>query len=91
MQLGKSFLGDEGIEKLKKGDFSQVVKLGEQFLGEETMNEYLTAAADQFVQMKDNEVVKEILTGAAEQIVDKVQKSQGDKQKVSLNYFPHKK
>ena len=54
MQLGQNFLGDEGMEKIKKGDFSQVMKLGEQFLGKDTVNELLNAAADQFVQLKEN-------------------------------------
>ena len=42
------------MEKIKKGDFSQVMKLGEQFLGKDTVNELLNAAADQFVQLKEN-------------------------------------
>jgi len=73
MQLGKTFLGDEGIERVKKGDFSQVVKMGEQFLGEDTMKDFMAAAADQFFQMKDNEEVMEIVNGAADSILDKVQ------------------
>jgi len=81
MQLGKTFLGDEGIERVKKGDFSQVVKMGEQFLGEDTMKDFMTAAADQFFQMKDNEDVMEIINGAADQILDKVQNLAKNKDK----------
>ena len=53
MQLGKTFLGDEGMEKVKKGDLSEIMSLGKQFLGEETMNDIITGVADQFIQMKD--------------------------------------
>ena len=53
MQLGKTFLGDEGMEKVKKGDLSEIMNLGKQFLGEETMNDIITGVADQFIQMKD--------------------------------------
>ena len=92
MQLGKTFLGDEGIERVKKGDFSQVVKMGEQFLGEDTMKDFMTAAADQFFQMKDNEDVMEIINGAADQILDKVQnlaknKDKTKQVKIFENYF----
>lgn len=55
MQFGKQFLGEEGIEKIKNGDFSQVMDLGKQFLGEETVNDLLHAAADTVVQMKEKE------------------------------------
>ena len=55
MQFGKQFLGDEGMDKIKKGDFSQVMDLGKQFLGEETVNDILHAAADTIVQMKEKE------------------------------------
>ena len=55
MQFGKQFLGEEGMDKIKKGDFSQVMDLGKQFLGEETVNEILHAAADTIVQMKEKD------------------------------------
>ena len=53
--MGKAYLGDEGMEKVKKGDFSQILQLGEQFLGEQGMNDLLSAAADTLVQMKKPE------------------------------------
>ena len=55
MQFGKQFLGEEGMDKIKQGDFSQVMDLGKQFLGEETVNDILHAAADTIVQMKEKE------------------------------------
>ena len=55
MQFGKQFLGDEGMDKIKKGDFSQIMDLGKQFLGEEAVNDLLHAAADTVVQMKEKE------------------------------------
>merc|ERR1712110_253691 len=43
------------MDKIKKGDFSQVMDLGKQFLGEETVNDLLHAAADTIVQMKEKD------------------------------------
>ena len=43
------------MDKIKKGDFSQIMDLGKQFLGEEALNDLLHAAADTVVQMKEKE------------------------------------
>ena len=43
------------MDKIKKGDFSQIMDLGKQFLGEEAVNDLLHAAADTVVQMKEKE------------------------------------
>ena len=53
LNMGKQYLGEEGMDKLKKGDFSQLVELGEKFLGEGAVNDILTAAAKEFIKTED--------------------------------------
>merc|ERR1712096_419245 len=52
LALGKSVLGEEGMEKLKQGDLSDLLKVGERVLGEGVMNDFLQAAEG---AMKDEE------------------------------------
>merc|ERR1712183_1174184 len=57
LALGKSVLGEEGMEKLKQGDLSDLLKVGEKVLGEGVMNDFLQAAEG---AMKDeDEPIKE--------------------------------
>merc|ERR1740137_186806 len=44
MALGKSILGEEAIEKIKKGDLSELIKVGEKVLGEDTVKDFLNSA-----------------------------------------------
>lgn len=74
--MGKTFLGDEGIEKMKKGDFTQLYKLGEQFLGEQGMNDLMNAAADTLVQLnpdkKKEEASKDEEPSVQEKVADEL-------------------
>ena len=49
LSLGKQYLGQDGVDRLKKGDFSQLLQLGEKFLGEGTVNDLISAAAKEFL------------------------------------------
>merc|ERR1719147_317289 len=40
MALGKGLLGEEAVEKLKRGDLSELIKIGEKVLGEETVKTF---------------------------------------------------
>merc|ERR1712215_153800 len=46
MALGKSVLGEEAIERLKKGDLSKLIEVGEKVLGEDTIKDFLNAATE---------------------------------------------
>merc|ERR1712119_118538 len=46
MALGKSILGEEAIERLKKGDLSKLIEVGEKVLGEDTVKDFLNAATE---------------------------------------------
>ena len=46
MALGKSILGEEAIEKLKQGDLSELMKVGEKVLGENTVKDFLNSATE---------------------------------------------
>jgi len=46
MALGKSILGEEAIEKLKQGDLSELIKVGEKVLGENTVKDFLNSATE---------------------------------------------
>merc|ERR1712168_1660696 len=55
LNMGKQYLGEEGVDKLKKGDFSQLVELGEKFLGDGAVNDILSAAAKEFLKTEDQD------------------------------------
>merc|ERR1712037_530870 len=61
LAMGKQYLGEAGVEKLKKGDFSEVIELGEKFLGEGGVNSLVSAAAKEFLNVEDKDWLK---TGA---------------------------
>merc|ERR1711892_966163 len=44
MALGKSILGEEAVEKIKIGDLSELIKVGEKVLGENTVKDFLNSA-----------------------------------------------
>eukprot|EP00092_Neocalanus_flemingeri_P097021 GFUD01123578.1.p1 GENE.GFUD01123578.1~~GFUD01123578.1.p1 ORF type:complete len:177 (+),score=72.18 GFUD01123578.1:65-595(+) len=46
MALGKSILGEEAVEKIKNGDLSELIKVGEKVLGEATIKEFLNSATE---------------------------------------------
>merc|ERR1712128_92578 len=46
MALGKSILGEEAVEKIKKGDFVELIKVGEKVLGEDTVKDFLNSATE---------------------------------------------
>merc|ERR1712098_979776 len=46
MALGKGLLGEEAVEKLKRGDLSELIKIGEKVLGEETVKDFLNSATE---------------------------------------------
>merc|ERR1711874_215144 len=61
LAMGKQYLGEAGMEKLKKGDFSELIDLGEKFLGEGGVNSLVSAAAKEFLNVEDKDWLK---TGA---------------------------
>merc|ERR1712212_56917 len=46
MALGKSILGEEAVEKIKKGDLSELIKVGEKVLGENVVKDFLNSATE---------------------------------------------
>ena len=55
ISLGKSVLGEEVVENLKKGDLSDLMKVGEKVLGEDTVKDLINSAtAGSFLTIKDN-------------------------------------
>ena len=46
MALGKSILGEEAVEKIKNGDLSELIKVGEKVLGENTVKDFLNSATE---------------------------------------------
>merc|ERR1711892_633717 len=44
MALGKSILGEEAVEKIKKGDLSELIKVGEKVLGEDMVKDFISSA-----------------------------------------------
>merc|ERR1719266_1185345 len=55
LAMGKQYLGEAGVEKLKKGDFSELIELGEKFLGEGGVNTLVSAAAKEFLNVEDKD------------------------------------
>merc|ERR1740124_866149 len=55
MALGKSILGEEAIEKLKQGDLSELIKVGEKVLGENTVKDFLNSATEGAFAPKEGE------------------------------------
>ena len=55
LAMGKQYLGEAGVEKLKKGDFSELIQLGEKFLGEGGVNSLVSAAAKEFLNVEDKD------------------------------------
>ena len=58
LAMGKQYLGEAGVEKLKKGDFSELMDLGEKFLGEGGVNSLVAAAAKEFLNVEDKDWLK---------------------------------
>ena len=58
LAMGKQYLGEAGVEKLKKGDFSELIDLGEKFLGEGGVNSLVSAAAKEFLNVEDKDWLK---------------------------------
>ena len=69
LAMGKQYLGEAGVEKLKKGDFSDLIELGEKFLGEGGVNSLVSEAAKEFLNVEDKDWLK---TGADSDSEDKV-------------------
>merc|ERR1711909_211476 len=62
LALGKSILGEEAVEKLKRGDLSELIKVGEKVLGEDTVKDFLNSATEGAFDTKDDgEEDKDIL------------------------------
>merc|ERR1712106_910833 len=55
MALGNSILGEEAIEKLKQGDLSELIKVGEKVLGENTVKDFLNSATEGAFASKEGE------------------------------------
>merc|ERR1711915_1167853 len=56
MAIGKSILGEEAVEKLKKGDISEIIKMGEKVLGEDNVKNFMTSVTEgAFSQPQDAE------------------------------------
>merc|ERR1712027_141925 len=55
MALGKGLLGEEAVEKLKRGDLSELIKIGEKVLGEETVKDFLNSATEGAFDPKEDE------------------------------------
>merc|ERR1712215_323626 len=56
MAIGKSILGEEAVEKLKKGDISEIIKMGEKVLGEDNVKNFLNSVTEgAFSQPQDAE------------------------------------
>merc|ERR1712142_1437445 len=55
MALGKGLLGEEAVEKLKRGDLSELIKIGEKVLGEETVKDFLNSATEGAFAPKEDE------------------------------------
>merc|ERR1712106_928300 len=54
MALGKSILGEEAVEKLKQGDLSELIKVGEKVLGENTVKDFLNSATEEEEEKEGN-------------------------------------
>eukprot|EP00091_Calanus_sinicus_P024189 TRINITY_DN8536_c0_g1_i2.p1 TRINITY_DN8536_c0_g1~~TRINITY_DN8536_c0_g1_i2.p1 ORF type:complete len:167 (-),score=66.18 TRINITY_DN8536_c0_g1_i2:58-558(-) len=46
MAIGKSILGEETVEKLKKGDLSELIKVGTKVLGEDTVKDFMNSVTE---------------------------------------------
>ena len=46
MAIGKSVLGEEAIEQLKKGDLSKLIEVGSKVFGEDTIKDFLNSATE---------------------------------------------
>merc|ERR1712215_474642 len=56
MAIGKSILGEEAVEKLKKGDISEIIKMGEKVLGEDDVKNFMNSVTEgAFSQQQDAE------------------------------------
>ena len=82
LAMGKQYLGEAGVEKLKKGDFSELIELGEKFLGEGGVNTLVSAAAKEFLNVED----KDWQTGA-DSDEDKVRLDFSQSQFLQLKIF----
>merc|ERR1711970_343694 len=54
LALGKSILGEEAVEKLKRGDLSELIKVGEKVLGEDTVKDFLNSATEGAFDTKED-------------------------------------
>merc|ERR1719228_2725539 len=61
MALGKGLLGEEAVEKLKRGDLSELIKIGEKVLGEDTVKDFLNSATEGAFNTKEDGEDKDIL------------------------------
>ena len=68
LSLGKQYLGEAGMEKLKKGDFSELMDLGEKFLGEGGVNSLVSAAAKEFLNVEEKDWLKTGADSGAEKV-----------------------
>merc|ERR1712027_1124 len=59
MALGKGLLGEKAVEKLKRGDLSELIKIGEKVLGEETVKDFLNSATEGAFAPKEDEEQKD--------------------------------
>merc|ERR1712200_296928 len=50
-----SILGEEAVEKLKRGDLSELIKVGEKVLGEDTVKDFLNSATEGAFNTKEDE------------------------------------
>ena len=68
LAMGKQYLGEAGVEKLEKGDFSELIELGEKFLGEGGVNSLVSAAAKEFLNVEDKDWLKTGADSGAEKV-----------------------
>merc|ERR1712055_268669 len=54
LALGKSILGEEAVEKLKRGDLSELIKVGEKVLGEDTVKDFLNSTTEGAFDTKED-------------------------------------
>ena len=55
MAIGKSLLGEETVEKLKKGDLSELIKVGTKVLGEDTVKDFMNSVTEGAFSPKEGE------------------------------------
>ena len=54
MAIGKSILGEEAVEKLKKGDLSEIIKMGEKVLGEDNVKNFMNSVTEGAFSQQQN-------------------------------------